>query len=129
MKKLLLALAICLAATTAYGFNLPFAPGTATATGNGTTTAAATLNQDAGTITTEALTTAAAGVLVITVNCNQVTPNTILSVELANGTNSAGDPSNGLVTVGTGVFTVAVTNRHASAAFNGTLKLYFIVFN
>lgn len=123
MKRLALAL-VLLAVTPAYAFNLPFRPGTATAVSG-----AATLNQDAGTITTDSLVTAAAASYTLTIGCNAVNPNSIVQASLANGTNTTGVPVITRVQPGNGVVTVTVTNLAASAALNGTLLVAFIVFN
>jgi hypothetical protein len=107
---------------------LPFRPGQATAVSG-----AASLNQDAGTITSESLTTAAAGTYTLTVGCDLVTSNSVVQVSLSNGSNSAGDPTLNTVAVGQtpgqASFVCVVTNRHATNALNGTLKFAFVVFN
>jgi hypothetical protein len=103
---------------------LPITPGTATAA-NG----AATLNQDAGTITTESLSTAGGSTYTLALGCDQVTPNSIVQTSLAYGTATQGDPDISRVTPGNGVVTIIVANRAASTALNGTLKIGFVVFN
>jgi hypothetical protein len=107
---------------------LPLRPGTAIAVSG-----AAALNQDAGTVTSESLTTAAGATYTLTVGCDSVTSNSVVQVSLSNGTNSAGDPTIGTITPtqtpGGGAFVVVVTNRHATNALNGTLKIAFVVFN
>ena len=90
---------------------------------------AAALNGDAGTVTSESLTTAAAATYTLTLGCPQVTPNSVVLASIYNGTNAAGDPVLGTVTPGTGVVTIVVTNRHASAALNGTIKIAVLVVN
>jgi len=108
----------------AHAFNLPSRPRTAIAV-NG----AATLNHDAGIVTTESLSTAAGSTYTLTLGCNQVTPNSVVSVSLSNGTNSTGDPTVSRVTPGNNVVTIVVTNRASAAALNGTLLIALIVFN
>jgi hypothetical protein len=103
---------------------LPFRPGQATAVSG-----AASLNQDAGTITSESLTTAAGLTYTLTVGCDAVTINSVVQVELYPGTNSAGDPTLNSVTPLNGSFVCVVSNRHATNALNGTLKFGFVVFN
>lgn len=62
---------------------------------NGTATAtagAATLNKMAGVVTSEALTTAAAGTYTLTLTDNQIADGDIVAASVANGTNTAGTP-------------------------------------
>jgi len=109
--------------------NLQSTPGTITVPGGPFGAAAsATLNQDAGTISVN-LNTVALTTCTLALNSNQITPNSILSIEIANGTNTQGDPTVGLVTPGNGIATIAISNRHATQTFNGTLKVAFVVFN
>jgi hypothetical protein len=89
----------------------------------------ATLPIDAGTVTSEALTTAAGAVYTLTLGCQAVTPNSLVMAAIYNGTNSAGDPSLSSVAPGNNVVVVRITNRHATTAFNGTLKIAVMVFN
>jgi hypothetical protein len=111
-----------------YPIGLPLRPGQATAVSG-----AASLNQDAGTITSESLTTVAGATYTLTVGCNAVTSNSVIQASLSNGTNSAGDPAISTITPtqtpGGAAFVVVVTNRHATNALNGTLKIAFVVFN
>jgi hypothetical protein len=131
MRQFFLAIvaAACLAATAAFGLNLPFAPGQVTASATGV----ATLNQDAGVVTTQLLTTAGQLTASFTINCNQVNqtlPNSVVQVSVQNGSNTGGVPTLASVTTGNGVITVVVLNAGLAAnAFNGTLKLSFVVFN
>jgi hypothetical protein len=90
---------------------------------------AATVNQDAGIITTESLSTGAGATYTETVACDAVTANSLVFVSVANGGNSQGDVSLGRVTPGNGVVTITIVNRHASQAFNGSLKISLLVFN
>ena len=99
-------------------------PGQATAA-NG----AATLNQGSGTITTESVTTAAGSSYTLTLGNNQITSKSVILASVANGSNSQGDPSVQLVTPGSGQATIIIVNRHATQAFNGTLKIAFLVIN
>jgi hypothetical protein len=89
----------------------------------------ATLNQSSGVITTEVLTTIAGATYTLTVGCPQAQPKSVVQASLGLGTNSTGDPTLNTVTPGTGVLTFVITNRHASAVLNGTLKVAFSVFN
>lgn len=95
--------------------------GTATATAG-----AATLNGYVGTITSEALTTAAAAEYTLTLSNSVLAVGDIVlpSVD-ANG--SAGTPGIGGCTVTAGQVVITVTNLHASAAFDGAIKINFVV--
>jgi hypothetical protein len=96
-------------------------------------TGAATMNQDAGTITSDYLTVAAGATYTLTVGCDSVTSNSVVQVTMSFGTNTTGDPTLNTVAVGQtpgqASFVIVVTNRHASVALNGTLKFAFVVFN
>ncbi len=130
MRKLFAA-AIILAGllSSALAFNLPFAPAQVTASAGGV----ATVNQDAGIITTQALVTAGQASATFTINCNQVNqtfPGSVVMASVGNGTNTGGVPSVASVTTGNGVITVVIFNEALAAnVFNGTLKIAFIVFN
>jgi hypothetical protein len=90
---------------------------------------AAQINTDAGIVTTQALTTAAAATATFTVGCQAATASSLVLVSLQNGTNTTGVPVIQSVTPGNGVVTIVVLNAAAAAALNGTLKLSLIVFN
>lgn len=91
----------------------------------------ATLNVDAGVVTSEALSTAAAGgTYTLTLYCKDATSKSVVISNVYNGTNSQGDPD--MVSVQPadgGSITFKVINRHATQALNGTLKFAFAVFN
>jgi hypothetical protein len=125
MKRILAGIAFVIALSgAAQAFNLPFSAAQVTGASG-----ASTLNQDAGIITTESLTTAAGSTYTEVINCNAVTAYSLVFVSIQNGSNAAGDPSLQLVTPAAGKVTITVVNRHASAAFNGTLKFSVLVFN
>lgn len=124
MKTLFAAFIALALIAPAHAFNLPFRPGTATAVSG-----AATLNQDAGTITTDSLSTAAGSTYTLTIGCNQITPNSVVLATMGNGTNSAGDPTISTVKPGNGVVTIVITNRASAAALNGTLLVALIILN
>lgn len=96
--------------------------GTASATAG-----AATLSKLAGVITSEALTTAAGATYTLTIANDKVVAGSVVVASLQNGTNSAGDPTIAKVTPGAGSLVITVTNRHASNALNGTIKVAFVV--
>lgn len=105
---------------------LPQSPQTTTAVAG-----KATLNVDAGIVTSESLNTAAAGgVYTLTLGCKDANSKSIVLANVYNGSNSQGDPD--MVSVQPadgGSITFKVINRHATQALNGTLKFVFAVFN
>lgn len=94
-----------------------------TATGTG---AAETLNAQLGVITTESLTTAAAGVSTRTLTNNYIQLGSVIMLTLAGGSNTrlAIIPSYAITAAGAA--TITLTNAHASA-LNGTVKYAFVV--
>jgi hypothetical protein len=89
---------------------------------------AATLNAaGSGTITTESLSTAAGADYTLTLTDSMISAGDIVLTTVQNGTNSAGIPDITTVTPGSGQVVILVHNFHASAAFNGTLKIAFFV--
>lgn len=93
------------------------------------TAGAATLNKNAGVITSEALTTAAGAtyVLDITNSTAAVADQVMASVQF--GTSTTGTPAVTTVsTASAGHIIVTVQNIHASAALNGTIKVSFVVY-
>jgi len=95
--------------------------GTATAT-----TGAATLNAMIGQVTSEALTTGAAAEYTLTVTNDKIAAGDIVLASVdANG--SAGSPNIGECTVTAGQVVITVSNTHASAAFDGAIKINFVV--
>jgi len=101
------------------------------ATEVGTVTAssgAATLNDLAGLVTTEDLTTAQNAIYTLTLTNNKIAAGDLVFVTVADGTNTQGTPMLGEVNPGSSTCTIKVINKHASAeAFNGTLKIGFFV--
>jgi hypothetical protein len=102
--------------------------------GKGTKTAsatagAATLNQPSGVITSEALTTAAAGAATytLTITNSQVIATDIVQVTLGFGTNTAGTPVLVSAVAGAGSIVCKVMNAHPSAALNGTLTFAYVI--
>jgi hypothetical protein len=105
--------------------NLPGTPQQVVASSAGVASA----NTDAIIVTTASLTTAAGSSYTLTLNSPAITPGSLVMASVANGSNSAGSPDLFTVTPGNGVAAIVVNNAHASAAFNGTLKISVIVFN
>jgi len=96
--------------------------GTATSTA-----AAATINQTAGVITTEALTTAALTDYTFTLTNSTISATSVVPFTVEFGTASAGDPVVGRSTAGAGSCVFVIRNAHATNALNGTIKIKFAV--
>lgn len=87
---------------------------------------ALTIHGQQGVVTTEALTTAAGSAQAITITNNKVSVGDIVVVTRNGGTSTTGTLEiNAVCTANT--LTITLTNRHASAAFNGTFILGFLV--
>lgn len=99
--------------------------GTKTATASG---GAATLNKNAGVITSEALTTAGLADYTLTLTDSAIAAADQLMVSVANGTNTQGTVAVGPVKPGSGTATIVIHNLHATQALNGTLVISFVVF-
>ncbi len=96
----------------------------------GAATAAAgavTLNAVAGTITTESLTTAAGAAYTLTFTNSQILGTSLIIPIVTLGTSTQGVPVVITVTAGSGSATIVVRNDHGSLAFNGTLKIQFLL--
>ena len=91
-----------------------------------TSTNAVTINAPTGMITSEALTTAAGSAQAITLTNSYIASTDHLFVTRNGGTSTTGTLEINAV-AGSGTATITLTNRHASAAFNGTFKLAFLV--
>lgn len=91
------------------------------------TAGAATLNANAGVVTSEGVTTAAGAAYTLTLTNNKIAATDLVFASVANGTNSAGIPVVGTVTPGSGSVVIKVENQHGTNAFNGTLKIAFLV--
>lgn len=88
---------------------------------------AATLNKNAGVVTSEALTTAAGADYVLTLANSDIAAGDQVHASVGNGTNTAGTPNLASITVSAGQAVITVQNIHASAALNGTLTISFLV--
>jgi hypothetical protein len=102
------------------------APGAAAATA---ASGAATLNEGFGVVTSESLTTAAGALYTLTLTDAAITANSIVMASVQLGTSTTGVPQVVSVAPATGSVVIIVKNIHASAAFNGTIKVSFVVFN
>jgi Pectate lyase superfamily protein len=90
---------------------------------------AVTLNNQAGTITTEALTTAAQGFSTYTVTNSIVAATShVLCIYRTGGTNTVESVIMTGVAPASGSFTVHIYNSHPTNALNGTIKFDFFVF-
>lgn len=98
--------------------------GTKTATA---TAGAATLNKDSGKITTESLTTAAGATYTLTLTDSSIAAADMVFASVAFGTATTGMPIITSVAPAAGSVVITVLNGHASAAFNGTLRISFLV--
>lgn len=97
-------------------------------TGTGTSTAsAATVSTQKGVVTSESLTTAAGASWDLTLTNTKIAAGNVVVASVQNGTNTQGIPVVGVVTPGSGSAVIQVFNLHASQAFNGTIKVSFMV--
>lgn len=112
--------------------------GTQTFTGNmatasGTSTSAAgavTLNNKAGIITTESITTTGQSVYTLTITNSAITATDLVFASVQNGSNTTGLPSIQQVTPGAGTLTIKVANCATTGTnpFGGSLKITFLAF-
>lgn len=89
-------------------------------------TNAGTLSQLSGRITTEALTTAAAASQALTITNTLCAAADLIQVTWTGGTSTGGTPIIKVVP-GAGSFVITIYNKHASAAFDGTFILSFVI--
>lgn len=87
---------------------------------------AGTLSRLSGVITTEALTTAAAGTQALTITNTLCAAADVVLISRAGGTSAGGTPIFKAVP-GAGSFVITVDNKHASAAFDGTFIIGFLI--
>lgn len=105
--------------------SLAIGSGTKTATA---TAGAATLSKGSGVITTEALTTVAGASYTLTLTNTTIAATDMVFASVALGTATTGSPAITSVKPGAGSVVIVVQNLHASAVFNGTLKIAFVSF-
>lgn len=90
--------------------------------------AAVTINDYMGKVTSEALTTAQNAFFTLTITNSKVLAADMVFASVYDGTNTQGTPMIGKVTPGAGTIEIEVINKHASAeAFNGTIVVSFLV--
>lgn len=96
---------------------------------NGTVTLssnAGTVNAACGVITTESLSTAAGSAQALTITNSYCAATDMILVSINGGTWTTGTVDMKAVP-GAGSFVITLTNRHASAAFNGTFIIAFLI--
>ena len=91
------------------------------------TSGAATLNKQRGTITSEALTTAAGSTYTLTLTNSKVAATSQVMASADNGTNTQGELTVQRVTPASGSVVILLKNTHATDAYNGTVKINFLV--
>lgn len=96
------------------------------ATANAGNSYAVTVNAMSGIITTDSLSTAAAGSRTITITDSAITASSLVELNWSGGTNTAGTPVFEAVPSAS-TLTITIYNKHASAAFSGTFILHFLV--
>src|SRR5688572_4628699 len=110
---------------------LTISPGGVVTYDSGTATAiagAATLSKPSGTITSESLTTAAGADYGFMLTNTLISATSKVFVTVDTGSNTTEGISVQRVTPGSGSVGIIVRNTHASAAWNGTIKISFVVF-
>jgi hypothetical protein len=90
------------------------------------TSGAATLSKPSGVITSEALTTAAAGTYVLTLTNTLVAATDIVLASVSMGTSTTGLPDITSVKLAAGSVVITVQNAGV-AVFNGTLRIAFVL--
>ena len=89
---------------------------------------AVTVNDLAGLITTEALTTAQNAIYALALTNSKIAAGDLVFASVQDGTNTQGTPMIGQIKPAAGSCTIEVINKHASAeSLNGTLKIAFFV--
>lgn len=106
------------------GIKLVLDSGTCTSTA-----AACTLSKQAGIVTSEALTTAAAGTWSLVLTNTLITASSNILAQATLGTATTGTPLVTKITPGAGSATIVVTNIAAAAALNGTILVNFTLVN
>ena len=92
------------------------------------TSGAATLNKMAGVITSESITTAAGSDYTLTLTNSDIAAADQVMASVQLGSATTGEPAITSVTPAAGSVVIKVRNIAASAAFNGTIVISFVVF-
>jgi hypothetical protein len=90
---------------------------------------AATVNAQVGTVTSESLTTAAGATYTLTLTNTYVDSSSKVFANAYLGSSTQGTPQVVGCTPAAGQVTVVVKNIHATLAFNGSIKVDFLVIN
>jgi hypothetical protein len=114
--------ATTLAAVTTTALHVDTGTKTASATAG-----AATLNKMAGVITSESLTTTAGSDYTLTLTNSDIAAADQVFASVQLGTSTTGEPAVTSVTPSAGQVVILVRNIAASAVFNGTIKISFLV--
>lgn len=88
-----------------------------------------TLNRQSGTLTTKSLTTAAGDLYVLTLTNSLISSTSKIFASLNDGTITQGLTILYQTRPSSGTGSIVIYNAHASQAFNGTLKIYYVIFN
>lgn len=91
------------------------------------TAGAATLARYAGVITSESITTAAQANYTLTLTNSLIAAADQVYVSVNNGTNTQGTPVVSTVAPAAGSVVITIKNDHATLAFNGTIKVMFLL--
>lgn len=91
------------------------------------TAGAATLNRNAGKVTSEAVTTAAGADYVLTLTNTKIAAADHIFVSVANGTNTTEGLAVNRVQPAAGSAVIRIRNTHASSALNGTIVISYWV--
>lgn len=89
---------------------------------------AATLNEGCGTITSEALTTAAGATYTLTLTNGKLKSGDVVFAQVDLGAGSGGTPVVTSTLVTDGQVVIVIQNIHASAAFNAAIRITFLAF-
>lgn len=92
------------------------------------TSGAATVDTQTGTITTEALTTAAGATYSFTLTNKLIATDSHIAVTVGKGTATTGTMTVTWITPSTGSCVIIFQNIHASAAVNGTITISYVIF-
>lgn len=88
-----------------------------------------TLNRQSGILTTQSLTTAGLADYSLTLTNSLIGTNTVVYAIIRTGSISQGVPIVRAVNTSSGSATLIIYNAHATLAFNGNLKISFVLFN
>lgn len=87
-----------------------------------------TSNVQVGTVITVSQTLAAQTSATFVVNDSTITLNSVVVANISNYSGTTGLPVAYVVSVGSGVFSIVVSNHHATAALNGTISVSYVSF-